>query len=158
MQITLKNVKYSEFASHETYCFEATIYLDGKKAGQVRNDGQGGCNFYYPHSIEEAINAYAVTLPPVVSGGITLNHDADWLIMDLMAEWLTSRDLKRALSKRVLFTNSGGVIMETSALSKERLADVLSKPESLQKLGVEKVLNLLPFGEALAIYRLRGEQ
>ena len=40
MKITLKNVKYSEFASQETYCFEATIYLDGKKAGQVRNDGQ----------------------------------------------------------------------------------------------------------------------
>jgi hypothetical protein len=157
MQITLKNVKYSEFASQETYCFEATIYLDGKKAGQVRNDGQGGCNFYYPHTIEEAINAYAVTLPPVVSGGITLNHDADWLIMNLIAEWLITRDLKRALSKRVLFINSGGVILETSALSKERLAIVLSKPEDYLKQAA-KILNLLPFAEALALYRLRGEQ
>lgn len=155
MQITLKNVKYSEFASQETYCFEATIYLDGKKAGQVRNDGQGGCNFYYPHSIEEAINAHAVTLPPVASGGITLNHDADWLIMDLMAEWLITRDLKRALSKKVLFTNSGGAIMETKTMPKERLAFVLSKPEKYFETAV-KILNLLPFAEALALYRLRG--
>jgi hypothetical protein len=87
---------------------------------------------------------------------VTLNQDADWLIMDLMATWLVSRDLKRAMSKRVLFTD-GKFIMESKIMPKERLAIVLSKPEDYFKTAI-KILNLLPFEEALAIYRLRGEQ
>ena len=35
MKIELKNVKYSDFASHETHCFEASVYIDGKRAGIV---------------------------------------------------------------------------------------------------------------------------
>jgi hypothetical protein len=42
MNIELKNVKHSEFASHETNCFEATIYVDGKKAGEAHNNGCAG--------------------------------------------------------------------------------------------------------------------
>lgn len=48
MEITLKNIKHSEFASHETHCFEATVYIDGKRAFGVENDGQGGPNNYFP--------------------------------------------------------------------------------------------------------------
>jgi len=47
-KITLKNFKHAEFASHETNCFEATVYLDGKKFGNVENDGHGGCSFFWP--------------------------------------------------------------------------------------------------------------
>jgi len=77
--------------------------------------------------------------------------------MDLMAEWLITRDLKRALSKKVLFTNSGGAIMETQTIPKDKLAMFLGKPgEFLKKIPAEKILNLLPFAEALTIYRSRG--
>lgn len=48
VQITLKNVKYAAFASEETPCFEATVYVDGKRFCKVRNDGHGGCDDYYP--------------------------------------------------------------------------------------------------------------
>lgn len=43
MEITLKNLKVAKFMSHETTCFQATIYVDGKKAGFAENEGQGGC-------------------------------------------------------------------------------------------------------------------
>lgn len=46
--ITLRNVKYAQFASQETACFEATVYVDGRKFCHVHNDGHGGCNFYQP--------------------------------------------------------------------------------------------------------------
>ena len=36
------------FASHETHCFEATIYIDGKIFCIVDNDGHGGSNNYHP--------------------------------------------------------------------------------------------------------------
>lgn len=42
MNIELKNIKYSQFASHETNCYQASIYVDGRKAGAVDNDGHGG--------------------------------------------------------------------------------------------------------------------
>lgn len=42
MQIVLKNVKNHADMSEETNCFSATIYVDGKKVGTVKNDGRGG--------------------------------------------------------------------------------------------------------------------
>ena len=35
MKIELKNVQYAAFASEETNCFEATIYVDGIFAGAL---------------------------------------------------------------------------------------------------------------------------
>lgn len=43
---TLKNLKVCEWASEETTCFTATMYVDGKRVGEVSNDGHGGCNSY----------------------------------------------------------------------------------------------------------------
>ena len=41
MKITLKNVKHYESMSEETDCFEASLYVDGKKVGRVSNRGTG---------------------------------------------------------------------------------------------------------------------
>lgn len=43
--VELKSVK--EGYGHERNGLEASIYLDGKKVGDVYNDGVGGCNGYY---------------------------------------------------------------------------------------------------------------
>jgi hypothetical protein len=42
----LKNVKIAEWASEETTCFDATLYMNGKRIGTCGNDGHGGCNRY----------------------------------------------------------------------------------------------------------------
>jgi hypothetical protein len=47
MQITLKNFKHAAFASQETYCFQATVYVDGIKVGVASNEGHGGCTFIH---------------------------------------------------------------------------------------------------------------
>ena len=41
--ITLKNVKHNASMSHETQCFSATVYVDGKKFCTVEDSGHGGC-------------------------------------------------------------------------------------------------------------------
>jgi hypothetical protein len=46
MNIEIKDIKFSEFASHETLCFEASVYVDGNKSFIVENDGNGGCHNY----------------------------------------------------------------------------------------------------------------
>jgi hypothetical protein len=63
MKIELKNVKHSEFASHETNCYQATIYIDGKRVGTVENDGHGGCDSVHPYQVARQIDEYAKTLP-----------------------------------------------------------------------------------------------
>jgi hypothetical protein len=45
--LTLKNLKYSAHLSEETDAFSASIYLRGKRVGNVQNIGQGGPNEYH---------------------------------------------------------------------------------------------------------------
>ena len=47
-KIELKNIKYAAFASEETHCYEATLYVNGKRFAHVSNDGHGGCDRQEP--------------------------------------------------------------------------------------------------------------
>ena len=158
MKIELKNVKHSEFASHETSCFEASVYIDGVRAGIVENDGQGGCNRYHPHDLEIKIDTYAKTLPPRQSkySDLSYDEDADTVIGDLLTEHLYAKDLKRALAKKILYVKDDGQIYETKALTKLQMQIYLAKTNILETLKTQKILNLLPFPEALSIYRAGG--
>ena len=41
-KIELKNISHYERGSEETPCYNATVYVNGKKAIEVGNDGHGG--------------------------------------------------------------------------------------------------------------------
>ena len=172
MKIELKNIKHSAFASHETNCFEASVYIDGLKAGKVSNGGYGGCHEYHPSELALRLNAYANTLPPVVTDmndpremakatlglpqdttkKFTYKQDADSVIDELVTDHLYSRDLKRRLAKRVL-TLEKGAIYETSALNKLQMTNYLEKLKQTNETWQETILNLMPFEKALTIYR-----
>lgn len=153
MKIELKNVKYSDFASHETHCFEASVYIDGKRAGIVSNDGQGGSNNYDSRALVEALKEHAKTLPKVRYEGHEFEQDADTLIGNLLMDHLYAKDLKRALSTRVLFVNKDGILKETKAFKKEDLANLLRSPTLTTRLESDKILNVMPFDVALSTYR-----
>jgi hypothetical protein len=51
----LTNVDLDEARSEETLAFDATVTLNGKPIGVVRNDGRGGCNDYYPQGIGDGL-------------------------------------------------------------------------------------------------------
>jgi hypothetical protein len=98
MDISLKSVKIAKFASEETVCFQATVYLDGKRALVASNDGRGGSNRYDGDTT--ALDAYAATLPPVdfgvgMSGEFT--PDADWVVGIALTRWQVEKDLKRKI-------------------------------------------------------------
>jgi len=165
MKIEIKNVKHSEFASHETNCFEASVYIDGVRAGIVENDGQGGCNRYHPYELEIKINDYAKTLPPVVtsmkdphdsSKTFTYDQDADAVIDDLLTAHLYSKDLKRALAKKILYVKDDGKIYETKSMPAIVLKVNLNQTRLQDILKAKTILNKLPFPEALSIYRAGG--
>lgn len=70
MKIELKRISFYERMSEETNCFAADLYINGKKVGYVKNDGQGGCTNYYgctkeDNQIIREAEAYCKTLPKV---------------------------------------------------------------------------------------------
>lgn len=150
MNITVKNVKHYPTMSEETLCFEASIYIDGKAAGGVSNRGYGGCNSYDNHTTEATLNAYAKTLPqfasvvtdPTTNLPMMLSQDADMLISDLVNRWLSARDLKKALKKKIVFVNDHNRLMELTPMT----------PANLARLSGKQVLNTMPFDDALALY------
>jgi hypothetical protein len=41
-KLELKNISHYARGSEETPCYNATVYINGKKAVEVSNDGHGG--------------------------------------------------------------------------------------------------------------------
>ena len=107
MKIELKNIKFSEWNSDETNCFQGDIFLNGKKVGTCHNDGRGGCTDYRGierHETEDIkrMEEYCKTLPPIEFEGykgtmssidMTLEHYLDHLLED----WLNKKEEKKKL-------------------------------------------------------------
>ena len=155
MKIELKALKYSDFASQETHCFQANIYIDGKKAGWADNDGRGGMTSIHPHQLYETIRQCTDKIPPrIVKYGDTemsLDTSPDSYIDELVTLALHEKDLKRAMKSRILFTRENQVF-ETKKLTAAELAASLDNAHLKEKLKADRVLNLLPMGEALNLY------
>jgi hypothetical protein len=161
MKIELKNIKFSEFASHETNCYQATIYIDGKRVGTVENDGQGGCDHVHPYQVANQIDEYAKTLPVTIcsfndpeTGKLAeMEQNHETIFGELINQWLFEKDLKKALSKRILFVKEDGKVYETKALKADQLKLNLSQGRLPEMLKAKAILNLLPFDQALNIYK-----
>lgn len=71
MLIEVKSIKTVQWASEETTCYQAMIWIDGKKAIHAGNDGHGGCDMFhfadgYSGPNMDAINAWlAQNEPPM---------------------------------------------------------------------------------------------
>jgi hypothetical protein len=155
-KIELKNLKHSDFASQETYCFEASVYIDGKKAGTVSNQGCGGSHSYHPNTLYQLLKAEADKLPPhewrLNEEVLTIQPDADTIISELVTEALHAKDLKSGMRRRILFIGENGEVFETQAMKAAALAVQLVRADLYEKLKTKTILNLLPFPEALSIY------
>jgi hypothetical protein len=47
MKLELKNIKFYESMSEETNCFQADLFINGKKIASVKNQGHGGPTDYH---------------------------------------------------------------------------------------------------------------
>jgi len=104
MNITIKNVKHSEFASQETHCFEATVYVDGKRAFKVSNSGHGGSDEYHgldkkthwaaTHGIITTINEELGK--EIIKGEFgEVQNNLEVVVEELVNEWLIDRKIKK---------------------------------------------------------------
>jgi len=166
MKIELKNIKHCEFASEETNCFQANIYIDGKREGEANNDGKGGMTFISPATLEDKINKYAKTLPPHKFNELNKNEkcekitdlpmDAELVIDQLLCDYLEQKDLKRLLGSRFLYTRKDEKgIFQSQKVSKVAM-NVLLKDINRVKVQLKNagsILNFLPFAEATKLFR-----
>lgn len=166
MNIELRNVKHAAFASRETACFTATIYIDGKQEGTVENSGHGGPHNIHPHQLEQRIDAYAKTLPEVDVSYLykdgkkhTLPMSGDLLIGELLEDVLAERHLKRLMKHSLLYTKAGTKgIWQTTKLAPDVLARKVAEARALVEAGkplpdAERCLNVMPMAEAVKLYR-----
>lgn len=65
MKIELRKFSHYPRLSQETDAFNADVYVDGVKRGTAKNDGHGGPNMIHPRELNDQIEAYAKTLPPL---------------------------------------------------------------------------------------------
>ena len=159
-RIQLKNIKHAEFSSEETHCYSASVYFDNKRVGTVKNDGHGGADYQYieDHDGWDEMGKYIATLPEITTtfGGesaFTYLQDLESICADIVTDWLISKDLKRALSKKVLFQKVGnGAVFETKAARNKATLNHWIEQIAARDDTAE-VLNTLPIDKALAIYQ-----
>jgi hypothetical protein len=148
MKVELRNLKHSAFASQETECFRATVYLDGVRAGVVANGGYGGGHEYGNNTMRERLSEHAKTIPPTPTKWGDIVATADTVIDRALTDAMHRRDLTRLLRSRVLFLKADGNIYQTRVLKPGRIRDALYN----RPLGAVAVLNELPFEDALKLY------
>lgn len=166
MNLELKSIKHSAFASQETHCYEAAIYLDGEPFALTSNDGGGGCDRGAKHpkcklTIEEyrakhkEIEAYFKTLPTErVQWGddpdeaVDIQPTSEGWCHDQVTLFLTAKDLKRMLKNKVVLheTATG----KTGTLN--RKYSPVDLPAIKGKFPGHTILNSLDFEAALKLF------
>jgi hypothetical protein len=99
MQATLKNLKVNTRLSEETYCFSASLYIDGKRRGDVTNRGHGGPHEFSDLSAQRELDEWGKKQPPIESFGMQLPLDADLSVGDLIDKEMLARDRKTMTRK-----------------------------------------------------------
>lgn len=160
--LTLKNVKYSDFASQETHCFHATVYKDGKRWCFAENDGHGGATMLYalndgkPSKLREEIAAINAELPEAVGLAgtpreFTYRQTVESVVDELVTEWLYVQDVKKLLKKPAAVNAKGQIVQWAGKPTPQFLAALaLKNPDYV-------ILNVVPFDEAVRIYREKVE-
>lgn len=130
-RIKLKNIKYSASFSEETNAFTADIFFDNKKVGYCVNRGSGGSTDCYPWDASKK-EAFAQMKEYCNGLGIEAYGDKlEYVVDDLLQNWLTAKAIKRDEKKGVVFGNTSRYSIQTFTSNGKRISmvDVL-KTES----------------------------
>ena len=160
MNLEMKAIKFSEWGSEETYCYQANVYLDGKPLAMVSNDGRGGCDREYSHNkfkgdyraTMKKIDEYFKSLPntdPCEYFPEGIEQTFERWCHDQVCTYLYRKDLKKALKK-------AKVVQRKDDQGKMCLWDFNIRANSdiiKAKYPEAIILNDLPEDEALTIFR-----
>ena len=103
MNLELKNIKFYESMSEETNCFQADLFINGKKIASVKNQGQGGPTDYHVldfknQQILRDAEAYCLSLPKEkITDTFEFQPTLESKIDDLFEAWLKVKAEKKLL-------------------------------------------------------------
>lgn len=112
MKIELRRINHNPRLSEETNAYTAEIWIDGERAFDARNQGQGGCDLYRQIGrwTEAEVNAWLKANRPIRPfQGLTLEHDLEAEVGDLLAYELEYRRLKRLLRTNLITIERGQI-------------------------------------------------
>jgi hypothetical protein len=140
MKLELRNLKINLAFSEETTCFTATLYVEGVRTAECRNEGHGGSTdvraFEGRDKVLLQAEQYCLTLPPVKYNNIEIKSDIEFVVDELVEAELKRRDQvqmqKRMITKLVM---QKGHKICTVGWGKTKIADV--PPEALAR-AIEK--------------------
>lgn len=159
MKIELKSIKYAAFASEETSCYSATLWVDGKKIGDVSNEGHGGCDrFHGDQAAYAAADAWCkANLPQWTINGepgdTPFPTDLEMHCGALLEEFLIGRDMDSGLRTKALFTDPDRPGLFSVAYRGKIKPDARLFASVLDKTPGAVILNTLPRAEAIAIFK-----
>jgi len=178
MKIEIKNIRHSAHLSEETEAFTATLYIEGKKAAYIRNDGQGGPTNIVPENVDgqklvQEAEAYCMSLPPILdleTDGLTetpLPMNLELFIDNLLFDYLKEKDEKQFQRKleKAMLTN---IVVRSDATpnefrtfrSKRPIPDWLQTEASktiLVKILKEQILPKMQKGEKIVNRNIPAE-
>jgi len=160
--LEVKNISHYERGSEETPCYNATVYINGKKAIEVGNDGHGGMDKQsqydgFEHGIVQqankwCINKFGKKSFTYQSGDeekeCFYDVDLEQYCHDELYKWLDTKLLKKDLKKKYLFVEDGHLMGY-----KRKGTDEEFKQFFEEKHPNEKCLNFLPFDDALKLFK-----
>ena len=115
MKLELKNIKFYESMSEETNCFQANLFINGKKIADVRNQGQGGPTDYHVldfknQQILRDAEAFCLSLPKEKIEGMMSDFEfqptLESRIDDLLEAWLkvkAEKKMEKQMEKGLLY-------------------------------------------------------
>jgi hypothetical protein len=108
--VELKNVKVYAGMSEETTAFTATLYINGNKAADVKNDGRGGDNHprFLDRELEKEFHEFCKSLPlvqpePEFGDMEPYPMTYDSFIGELLEKWMDNDQWKKACKKGLVF-------------------------------------------------------
>lgn len=164
MKLEMKAIKHSEFASQETYCYEAKLYVDGEPFAIVSNDGHGGADMQYPvkgfkgdfHArLKEVENWLSENHPPVSVSDIAPDMEPMKMTLELwcgqqVSDFLARKDMKRICRGHIVGKMADGKIYQWKRVHDryaEQMAAIRAKHPDVQ------ILNEMSESDALEAWK-----
>jgi len=163
--LEVKNLSHYARGSEETPCYNATVYINGKKAIEVSNDGHGGMDRQdtYPN-IEErclvqqanewCVKKFGQESFKFMSGGeeetCTYDIDLEHYCHNVLYDWLDTKSLKKDMKGKYLFVEKGQLMAYKRIASD---TETTFKDFFKKNHPTSKCLNFLPFDDALKLYK-----
>ena len=161
-KLEVKNISHYARGSEETPCYNATVYVNGKKAVEVSNDGRGGCDrqHTYPKFMDEYPNINVVkeldeycvkTFGTKKYEWGEIDIDLEHWCQDKMYEYVDQKKLKRDMKTKFICinknTNELFAYEKNTGISDSAFQDHMDKnhPSST-------CLNFLPFDQAWKLF------